>query len=806
MKKILLLLFISILVSESFSQTPAWFWTNPLPQGNQLNSVRFINSTTGFAVGNNGTMLKTTNSGDSWEVLHVFEPKNLNSIFFLNSIVGYAVGDSGLIIKTTNGGNSWITQNSGLDTNLTDIFFLNENLGYATGFWGLILKTTNGGTTWTNQQFYYNNRKISAIDSNNIFVCVDAGTLLRTTNGGNNWFSVFLGTIVDLRDVKFINNQIGFVVGGYYTQGHLYRTTDGGNTWTNIFNNNAYGLTGIFFKDNNNGFAVGFNGTLLKTTDGGSSWSNILLNTQNDLISGFFIDNNIGIIVGTGGTVFKTSDGGLTWNKITNGSEAYIYSSYFLNQNFGLAAGSSGKILKTTNSGISWSEKSLNLISNPGIFDIHIFDNNNAVAVGDFGFYHLTTDGGETWNSYSGVNANSLTCLRFVNSSTGFAAGYWGTITKTTNSGITWSALNSNSPSISFFDIDFLDENTGFVCGSNGTILKTTNAGVNWSPINTGTTTWLRGIDFYDNNHALAVGDNSLILKTSNGGITWDSISGSAFSPIYSKVKYVTPQYAIIVGNEGKILISSDAGNTWAEQNSSTNNNLYGVTIVDTATYFVVGERGTILKTINSGTPVELTSFSAEVNLNSVILNWSTATELNNKGFEIQKKYLNSSDKSDWESIGFIAGNGTTTELNSYTFTDKNLSSGKYQYRLMQIDFDGSFKYSNAIEIEIGTPEKFVLEQNYPNPFNPSTKIRFTIPASSLNPFSKGEGTLVSLKVYDILGNEVATLVNEEKPAGVYEVEFNVAQVSRPELASGIYFYQLRAGSFVETKKMMILK
>jgi hypothetical protein len=107
----------------------------------------------------------------------------------------------------------------------------------------------------------------------------------------------------------------------------------------------------------------------------------------------------------------------------------------------------------------------------------------------------------------------------------------------------------------------------------------------------------------------------------------------------------------------------------------------------------------------------------------------------------------------------------------------------------------------------INLPTHFRLEQNYPNPFNPSTKIRFTIPASSLNPFSKGEGTLVSLKVFDVLGNEVATLVNEEKPAGVYEVEFSTGSFGNASnLSSGIYFYKISAGSFNETKKMILLR
>src|SRR5690606_5091234 len=122
-----------------------------------------------------------------------------------------------------------------------------------------------------------------------------------------------------------------------------------------------------------------------------------------------------------------------------------------------------------------------------------------------------------------------------------------------------------------------------------------------------------------------------------------------------------------------------------------------------------------------------------------------------------------------------------TTEPQSYSFNDENLSSGKYQYRLKQIDFDGTFEYSNVIEAEINSPTKFSLEQNYPNPFNPSTSIQYAI----------GNRQFVTLKVYDVLGNEVSTLVNEEKPAGSYDVEFNASN-----LASGIYYYQLKAGDF----------
>jgi hypothetical protein len=200
--------------------------------------------------------------------------------------------------------------------------------------------------------------------------------------------------------------------------------------------------------------------------------------------------------------------------------------------------------------------------------------------------------------------------------------------------------------------------------------------------------------------------------------------------------------------------------------------------------------------------PVELTSFTASVLQyeKSVQLNWTTATETNNFGFEILRGIYpaNSGTQNDneWNSIGFVPGFGTTTEPKSYSFVDENVTTGNYKYRLKQIDLDGTFEYSNEIEVEVDfTPKEFVLYQNYPNPFNPSTVISYQLPVTSN----------VTLKVYDILGNEIATLVNEEKQPGIYEVEFNlVSGIRNP--ASGVYFYKLIAGEFTQTRKMILLR
>jgi hypothetical protein len=193
--------------------------------------------------------------------------------------------------------------------------------------------------------------------------------------------------------------------------------------------------------------------------------------------------------------------------------------------------------------------------------------------------------------------------------------------------------------------------------------------------------------------------------------------------------------------------------------------------------------------------PVELQNFAANVENNNVMLSWITASEINNAGFEIERCQTSNVKGQTWEKIGFVSGNGTTTQTQFYSFTDENFSAGKYQYRLKQIDFDGSFEYSNTIEAEINSPTEFSLSQNYPNPFNPSTVISYQLAG----------GSQVTLKVFDLLGNEVATLVNEHKPAGSYEVEFQSA-VGSKQLASGVYYYQLNAGNFIETKKMILLK
>ena len=256
----------------------------------------------------------------------------------------------------------------------------------------------------------------------------------------------------------------------------------------------------------------------------------------------------------------------------------------------------------------------------------------------------------------------------------------------------------------------------------------------------------------------------------------------------YAHISYYTSGYVVLDISDPTNLQLAGQYDTYPSNNGGTYNGAWGC-------YPYLPSGNTIISDINTGlyvlhfdgtVPVELSSFSASLSSNSVQLKWSTATETNNLGFEIQRK-----SEGDYRAIGFVDGHGTTTEVQNYSYTDLNPERALYKYRLKQIDFDGTSEYSEEIEVEFINPTKFELKQNYPNPFNPSTSISFLIP----------EPGLVTLKVFNIVGEEVADLINEFKEAGNYDINF-----SANNLTTGIYFAKLTAGNNIQTIKMNLLK
>ena len=504
------------------------------------------------------------------------------------------------------------------------------------------------------------------------------------------------------------------------------------------------------------------------------------------------------------------------WYQQNSGTTRNFYYAQFVNDMIGWAVtnytSTNQLIYKTADGGQNWQLQYTFAPQNP-IFKI-FFSNENVgwVITWTTGSTLLkTVDGGENWlpvYSYQGAT-DYINDFVFINPDTGWFVGeqtislYENGITEfptifkeTTNGGINWIDKNfTPNPIGGLREIEAIDYLTLFVAGYD-TLYKTSNGGNNWER-----TEILYSYDhdfkFFSVNLGWAR-ITGILMRTTNGGISW----AQQFQQCNS-YHFILPSFGWCAsGND--IYHSTNGGDYWTLQNSNTINTLNDIFFIDTNNGWAVGQNGTILHTNNGGTPVELISFTSTTNVNEVTLYWSTATETNNSGFEI----LRSAKENDWGRIGFVLGHGTTTEPQHYSFTDKDVKPGKYQYRLKQIDYDGSFEYSQIVEVEIPFINEFSLSQNYPNPFNPTTKIKFTIPTPPVSsPLVKGrtkEG-FATLKVYDILGRQVATLVNEEirqrQTAGEYEVEFNAA-----ELPSGIYFYQLKAGQYSETKKMILLR
>ncbi len=215
-----------------------------------------------------------------------------------------------------------------------------------------------------------------------------------------------------------------------------------------------------------------------------------------------------------------------------------------------------------------------------------------------------------------------------------------------------------------------------------------------------------------------------------------------------------------------------------------------------TKIFAYVGTTNTDISTPNTHTisignnplPVELASFTATTNRNNVTLSWSTSKETNNQGFDVERSVAG---ENNYAKVGTVAGNGTTTDLKNYNFSER-VNTGNYSYRLKQIDFNGNFEYHNLSgEVNVGVPSEYAMSQNYPNPFNPSTKIDYDIPT---------DGN-VAIILYDMSGREVSKLVNEFKPAGYYTVNFNASNLS-----SGMYFYRIASSNFSQTKKMVLVK
>lgn len=669
------------------------------------------------------------------------------------------------------------------------------------------------------------------INVNTGYLVGDKGTIFKTTNEGSNWIRQNISSdsnkLITLTAVCFKSADSGFAVGSIGWHGVLLTTTNGGLNWTTKVIVNNYYLTDVKFTSPNTGFLVGVHNVVFKTTDGGGLWTQQSFPGLRDFFSISYVSaNSIWLSTGSqAGLIYRTTDGGLNW--ISRLPTPIPCTSRFnsvcaLSEKECWVAGENGSIAVSHDSGMTYT--CLNRFSSERFTSIDFKSDSIAIIVGSRGTIYRTTNYGNNWTKIVSGTIADLYSIEFVTSEKGRIVGQGGTVLYTTDGGLTWiSQSNENAYVSSFKSIFFISDSTGWVCGTSGTILKTNNGGVNFISQITGTSKTLNSIKFISNQTGYAVGDSGTILKTTNGGINWNLLSSGTNNNLQS-ISLTSIDSAWVCGWNGIILQTTNGGSNWIQQNSLTTENLYSIVVSNngfgiTADYWfkrtanygnsweiMSSNIGTIFGPIYSiyfpSTNIGYaTGFWSNYKTVDEGFNWTRVLGSTATGPSFSSVYFTSND------TGYMVGpsgeikttngginwtnipDGNDNQLNSVYFSSRTTGwAAGDQGIIMKIRSDilVSNNENNSI-----SEKGFLLYQNYPNPFNPVTVIRYQLAVSS--------NTL--LKVFDVLGNEIRTLVSGKQNAGSYEIEFD-----GNDLASGIYYYKLSAGEFIETKKMILLK
>ena len=704
--------------------------------------------------------------------------RNLTSIVFISDNKGWIFGGD-IAYKTVDGGLTWsypVKMNYGIGVGNSSprlMYFIDSLYGWSAQYSNILLKTTNGGNYWTtvNTGFASRYRLYAVHFVNRLtgwavgrnYIYYPEGRIIKTTNGGVSWIEQNININKTIATIYMLNEDKGFVACSLSDT--LGITTNGGSNWTTMKMGHGQRIRRILFLDTLNGWALGSPDCISKTTDGGTNW--ITYNSFPGNTTNFYFQNNFtGWITQSCGSIYKTTNGGINcfYSLYSPGSsniEGYMLDIFFKDENIGWASKGNGTVFKSSNGGSNWME-----YINPPIGDIYsmyFFNVSTGWLTSNYSghnYIYKTTNSGINWHVKYYTDEYYMASITFVNNLKGFVTTNNGSIYKTTNGGENWSC---DSIGGTFYQsIFFINEYTGWACGEGGYVIKTTNSGVNWINHQSNVYCNLNDIYFINSQVGYIASDSGYILKSTDGGENWSKTIPYINNKKYRTIHFVNSNTGFVIGNryytigyypytQRVVLKTTNAGLSWeskidiTQQNVIYFNNLF---FVNNNTGWIIGGRrnnyntsalGEIRKTTNGGE------------------NWFFEQNPINESFNYMK-FVN-------EDIGWIAGDrGTVLTTNPLV---------------------GINTHQNEI------PQKYHLRQNYPNPFNPVTKIGYDLVKNSY----------VVLKIYDLLGRDITSLVNEKQNAGSYEVEWNASG-----FPSGIYFYKLETEKYSEVKKMVLLK
>lgn len=668
-----------------------------------------------------------------------------------------------------------------------------------------------------------NLNSVFAINSSVVFSAGDNGTILKSIDGGISWLQIKTGSLSQINAVYPFSTDSFIAVG---ENGTIFRTTDGGTTFSQLTSGTQSALYSIAFQ-NGKGFIAGANGTILTSSDNGASWTKKEISTIISFSKIKFLSDSKAILVGADGTIAFINSDGSNFSTVSSGTNELL-SDVTLTASAIYVSGQNGTILKSIDNGAAWTKLNTN-VSN-WFTAVHFKDASNGIAVGYPGIVLSTSNGGVTWESFNDPKLFRLSSISFIND-IGWVVGERGLTVKTTNFGSTWS-FQSSGPAIHFNDIKFVDENRGWVVGDSGTILRTTNGGVNWFIQDINKKIKLNSIEIYPKNKtAYIAGEDGHLYKSTNSGESWFEeyhISGSTMFNINDVS--TSPYMFRLVGDNGSSYVSFDEGKSWVQDKAALRGNLNASYMMfEGRIGYFVGDNGIInyfYRQWPSHTEFEDYSIDDIYDLNDVYFhnikvgwivgkygivlraNWTTnfvivgfldAFELNAVKFaDSLVGYTVGSNGSIFKSTnsGFNwtqLKSGISNALHQCYFVGKNTGwvIGADGTILKTENGGGTAGFTSDVEISNPQLSDFALENNYPNPFNPATNIKFKIPVAGF----------VEMKIYDLLGNQVAAPVNGVLTAGEHSINFNANS-----LASGVYFCRLLYNGSSKTIKLTLAK
>ena len=696
-------------------------------------------------------------SQSGWEWQNPLPQGNiLNDIEAVTPLIGYAAGDHGSVVRTTSGGLSWDLLAFPLTIDISDLEFIDEHNGFACGtdFDSVYLFVTyNSGIDWAELHASAGNRIAFDLLSDGTGWLSADSTLRFTSDRGITWES--RAVLEPMSDIIFIDGLTGWAIGNK----NIYRSTDGGVSWqVTTLDLRAGPFTGqkLVFESPLVGWVSGnsaqpnsLEGYLMRTSDGGVSWEERLVvdSYLYEYITDIEFPSELsGWVITSRGSVHRTDDGGETWEEISD--EAFLKQITVSSDGTLWGTGEVGDQIRSTDGGLTWISTAEGVrISYASSGDIFVL-NRDEVFVVQRESLLKTTNGGQDWRLIEiGDFGNEIfypQTIWFTNRLNGWIGcdlgGGWGGLYRTTDGGESWQPQDENLHDLS--DIFFLNDTLGWFAGHD--IHRTTNRGESWELLLDVSTEVLSSVFFTSKDSGWAGGYIG-VYQTTDGGVTWDVVRpfGEDFNTY--DIQFLTSSLGWVIGSlggDGTILKTTDGGSAWENQIDSTYPYFYFESL-----------------------------FMADEENGWVICNdfWNSLLHTSNGG-------------NTWEEVPFPSHHS----LFHVAFADAQTGwvIGEHG-TIFHTESGGLPTPGDPI------PQRLSLRQNYPNPFNGVTTIEFDVATA-------GE---VVLRVYDILGREVAIIARETIPPGIYTRQWDA-----DGLPSGVYFYRLQAGGFVETRKLVLLR